>query len=344
MTTDSTTTTTYPSETGPTQNSSYFETETNQLCKSAALQFEKIQHFYLKFHGLFTAGFFLELLLFMTIFHYFPKSSVLALFISLIFLTLFSYLILHSYFQVKKPEQLCRLRDHFLHSVKTLASSQKESSPFLLTFALRRLIAHLSITEKSGAKLEIFPELFFKWRIWTGWRDLLKMKELLLFSSIEEHFHVIRDEPTDGETHASLVDLYRYLSKLYIDPKKLTMNESLIWMPKSFYRDEMVKIANSYLEKAIQELLILVDYTPDDLWARAQLASIYSELKLVENEIAEYETILTIAPEEKEILFRLGVLYFKQGKNGKALKIYDKFKKLHPSKAHELIAHYGIQD
>lgn len=166
------------------------------------------------------------------------------------------------------------------------------------------------------------------------------MKELLLLSAAHEHFSLIKCTPTDLEAHASLADTYRILSKLYIDPQKLAMNETIRWMPKRFYAEEMVQKSNSFLERALEELLILNDFAPHDPWVHAQLASIYEELKMPEKEMLEYERILELSPEEKEVLFRLGILYFEQGQIAKGLRIYEKFKKIHPTKAHELINYY----
>ena len=39
-------------------------------------------------------------------------------------------------------------------------------------------------------------------------------------------------------------------------------------------------------------------------------------------EITEYETILKLCPEDKQILFRLGILCFQQGENALGLQIY----------------------
>jgi lipopolysaccharide biosynthesis regulator YciM len=57
-------------------------------------------------------------------------------------------------------------------------------------------------------------------------------------------------------------------------------------------------------------------------------------------EIQEYETLLKIVPHDKEVLFRLGILYFQQGHNARALRIYELLKKAKDTKAEELIAFY----
>lgn len=323
-----------------------FENQVDHLCESAIQQFAKIQLFYQKFHAFFALGIFSELLAFIFTFHYFPKSSILAFFISGIFLSIFSYFVLLSYFQVKKPQQFTQLKEEFLLGCKNFISVENGPDLYHFSFshALHRLVSRFSISDSISQnwikKSELLSRLILKWKIWTEWRDLLKMKELLLLSVTHEHFALIKCTPTDIETHASLADTYRLLSKLYVDPQKLTMNENITWMPKRFYSEEMFQKSNHFLGRALEELLILNDFAHNDPWVHAQLASVYEELKMPEKEMLEYEKILELSPEEKEILFRLGTLYFEQGQIAKGLRVYEKFKKIHPSKAHELIGYY----
>lgn len=333
-------------ETYTDPNTVYFEKQIDQVCQESVQQFKEIQRFYLKFHTFFFFGILLEFCAFGFVFHYFPKSFVLALFISGIFLTIFSHVVLFSYFQVKKPQQFAQLKEDFINKCKNMIAFQKGTSEyhFSFSYALHRLVCKLTISEliskKWIQKSEIFMQLVFKWRLWTEWKDLLKIKELLLLSAIDEHVMLIKLEPTDLEAHASLANIYRVFSKIYIDPQKLTMNEAITWMPRRFYSEEMLQKSKKLLERALQEFLILNEFAINDPWVHAQLATIYEELKMPDLEIKEYEKILSLSPEEKEVIFRLGVCYFQQGENAKGLRMYSLFKDLHPSKAPELIAFY----
>ena len=93
-------------------------------------------------------------------------------------------------------------------------------------------------------------------------------------------------------------------------------------------------------EKAIQEFKIIDHYSPEDPWVHAQLASCYHDLKMHSKEITEYETILKLCPEDKQILFRLGILCFQQGENARGLQIYEQLKEMQFSRADELIDFY----
>jgi lipopolysaccharide biosynthesis regulator YciM len=55
----------------------------------------------------------------------------------------------------------------------------------------------------------------------------------------------------------------------------------------------------------------------------------------------EYETILKVAPNENEVLLRLGSLYFEHGLSAQGLRLYEKLKNSGDTKkAEELISFY----
>ena len=60
-----------------------------------------------------------------------------------------------------------------------------------------------------------------------------------------------------------------------------------------------------------------------------------------EEEIKEYETILSLCPDDKDTLFKLGMLYFQQGFNAKGLRAYERLKRSNYRKAEDLIKFYG---
>ena len=187
---------------------------------------------------------------------------------------------------------------------------------------------------------ETFTYLVNKFRMWTRWKDLLKIKEMLLLSSIEEHIRLIKEKPADLEAHASLASNYVALATLYQDPKKLTLNEDLCWTPPEYESDEMRKKFEMALERALEEYHIIDEYAPQDPWVHAQRAALYKELEQPEEEQIEYEKILEMDPHNDEILLRLGGLYFRKGETAKGLKIYDQLQGTDEEKALELINQY----
>jgi hypothetical protein len=60
-----------------------------------------------------------------------------------------------------------------------------------------------------------------------------------------------------------------------------------------------------------------------------------------DKEIEECEMIISLCPDDHQALLRLGILYFRQGKNAKGLEVYERLKPIQPLLAEELIGHYG---
>ncbi len=114
----------------------------------------------------------------------------------------------------------------------------------------------------------------------------------------------------------------------------------MVWVPPDYFSEETQQKFTSAAERAIEEFKILDDYAPNDQWVHAQLASLYHDIGLPEQEILEFEKMLKIAPQDRQILFRLGVLYFQQGYNAKGLRVYEQLKKSKDKKADELISYY----
>jgi tetratricopeptide (TPR) repeat protein len=131
------------------------------------------------------------------------------------------------------------------------------------------------------------------------------------------------------------------LSGLYAAPRKEENAEEVIWFPDNKYIAEMDRKFRDAAECAMEEFKILNDYAPHDPWVHAQLAYSYHDLQMYQEEIAEYEIIFKLCPDDKETMFKLGMLYFQQGLNAKGLRIYEELKRSHYKKAENLIKYYG---
>ena len=131
------------------------------------------------------------------------------------------------------------------------------------------------------------------------------------------------------------------LSGLYVDPRKLDGYDEENAIPSKKYDEKFEKKFRMTAEKAIEEFKILSQYAPNDPWIHAQLAYSYHDLQMPLEEIQQYETIQKLNPDDKDNLYKLGVLYFQQGMNAKGLKVYEELKKAHYKKAENLIKHYG---
>ncbi|MDN3505605.1 MAG: tetratricopeptide repeat protein [Simkaniaceae bacterium] len=326
-------------------NTAIFQEKIGDLSDPYIARFAKINRSYIIFHAIFTFILSLELVFFGLLCSQFLQSTAMAFWLAGIFLTVFTYLVLLFYMQGRRPERLMQLRDEFIETIHSCIPFDQGTLEYhcCITKAIVHLISLLKIKNVENRWVqssETLTYLIEKFRIWTRWKDLLKLKEMLVLTSINEHIRLLKEEPSDLEAHASLAGNYVALATLYQDPKKMALNEELCWEPPEYASDEMHKKFEMALERALEEYHIIDEYAPSDPWVHVQRASLYKELEKPEEEQKEYEQILSIDPSNNEILLRLGKLYFRKGETAKGLKVYDQLRDLDPDKAHDLINQY----
>ncbi len=325
---------------------STFDERIDQFCNEALEDFKQVTRQYALFHITFFSIAVLELAAFILFFSFFTKATIFAFSLAGLFFTGFTYFVLLFYFQAKKPNQLLEVRANFLEASHSILPFEKNSVEHHLALAttLGRLLSNLHRLEYSyytaPASFKTLSPLMQKFSAWTHWKDLHQMKELLLLKMIKQQIELIKLKPTDLEAHAHLANSYLTLSQLYVDPRKLYPDEEHFWISPDYAGSRMLEKFKQTSFKAIEEYKILDSYAPNDPWVHAQLAQIYHNLDLFQEEMHEYETILKISSNDREVLFRLGVLYFKYGLSAQGLRIYEQLKKSSDAKATELIAHY----
>ena len=318
----------------PVFDQSCFEQHLPQIYRSILKEFRRAVALFTRMHLLFSFLLVAELLLFIP---FGAKSTIAALILGGLFITIFSYIILLFYFQAKKPEQFLHLREQFLQSCRQhiLAPPGVSQHHLSIAEALVKLVSYLQDFESNFYRLpsglQIIAPLFNAFSFYCYWEDVFKIKKLLLEAAIEEHLHQVRITPTDLEVHASLANLYVSLSKLYRDviAQRGKKAQGLA---------EQFHFAGSL---AIEELKILNYYAPNDPWVHEQLALGYSRLDMPEEELKEVEILSMLRPQDTDILYRLGMLYFQRGMNAKGLKIYQDLLQSNFKKAEILIASYG---
>ena len=326
-------------------NTSNFQEKIAGISKPFVARFSKVTRNYIFFHTFFIFALSMELVFFGLLFSTLLQSTEMAFWLAGMFLTVFTYLVLLFYHQGRQPEKLMQLRDEYIEKGEECIPFDPGTLEYhcCITEAIVEYISSLRIPSVENRWIlasETLTYLIEKFRIWTRWKNLLKMKEMLLLTSIEEHIRLIKREPTDLEVHSSLASNYVALARLYQDPKKLALNDDLIWTPPEYASEEMREKFEMALERALEEYHIIDEYAPNDPWVHAQRASLYKELDAYDSEQKEYEKILELDPANVEILLRLGKLYFRKGANAKGLKVYDTLRNLDQDKAHEVIAYY----
>ena len=323
----------------PDFDDSYFQQNLPQVYRAVLRQFRRVTASFVLFNLLFLSLFTAELLLFILFLPFLMQTSWLALSLSGLFLTIFSYFVLLFYYQAKKPDQLVQLKDLFISSCRQLAGSS-EGHHLPIAGALTKLSSYLEEFEWQFYRIPPFLHSLKRplssMSAYCHWQDVYRFKQILLHAAIEEHLSQIRSTPTDLELHASLANTYVALSKIFIEPKR-SPNPSAFRRNKELF-DESFRAA---ARLAIEEFKILNHYAPNDPWVHEQLARSYGDLRMPQEEMIELETLLKLRPQDKDLLLRLGALYFQQGLNAKGLQVYEELIAGHTQKAEDLIAIYG---
>jgi len=274
---------------------------------------------------------------------FFSKSSIIAIDLGAIVLTIFSYVVLLFYFQAKKPAQISELQQSFISSCRHAVSVPEGLAEHHLSVAnaLMKLSYYLYGIEygyfTSSLSVDFLKSLFEKISGYLHQEDVFKMQESLLFRSVEEHVIQIKNTPTDLELHVSLAHCYVALAKLYLDGQKKSLSGYFFKKNKGILHQKFEIASN----RAIDEFIILKEYAPNDPWIHAQLAQCYHSMEMYDDEAKEHEAMLELSPNDEEIKFRLARIYFTLGRNAEGLQVYEGLKKDGYKRADELLCYYA---
>lgn len=325
----------------------HYQEQISRLWTPALRKLNRLIHSYVLFNLAFLLIAGSEIALFLSFFAFLSRSTVLAFTLAIFFMTLFSYFALKLYLQAKKPDQLMEVCVEYLERCKEIIHYQ-EGIPehhIALGHAAHKFAAALHEKEYGyylpPPFLRSLAPTLERFSCFCHWKDLHRMKELLLTTAVDEHLKVVKCEPTNLEVHASLANAYVTLSSLYADPRKYHDYDEERYIPEERYSKAMQAKFRATAERAIEEFRILNDYAPEDPWVHVQLAYSFHDLQMPEEEIREYEIVLKLRPTDQDTLFKLGMLYFQQGMNAKGLRIYELLKRTHYKKAESLIKFYG---
>lgn len=325
----------------------YPKDQIQQIIVPSLQQFHSIIQAYVRFNVIFWIFLFIELAYVFFHLAFLIQSFVLAVTLALCVATIFFYFTLKIYFQAKKSDRCLDLKDQFIEACKQAIHYRHGISEhhIMLAQACADFAAALHGKEYGFFPrpkwLAKFSPLLDKLSCWCHWDDVYAMRELLLLASVDEHIKLVKCQPTDLSSHVGLANAYVMLSGLYVDPRTIEGFDDDRWIPRHKYDEKTQDKFRSTSERAIEEFKILNDYAPSDPWVHAQLAYSYHDLQMPEKEIKEYETILQLCPDDKEILFKLGKLYFQQGRNADGLRVYEQLKRSNYKKAEGLIHYYG---
>lgn len=326
----------------------FFNQQINHVIEPIIPQFVRLLRSDILFNFLFLTIGLIELVSLLFFFPFLMQSSLMAIGLALCFLTLFSYYILRVYFRTKRPEQMHYLVNRYINACQVLLNYQQGVPEHHLALATACLKLAQLLEGKENTLYPIprwsgfFAKQLEQISSWCHWQDVFAIREMLLQRSVHEHIELVKCEPTGMEAHTALANAYVMLSSLYVHEEKGDDHAADdFWLPPKFRTAIMEKKFRQTAERAIEEFKIIGDYAPNDPWVHSQLAYSYRDLKMPEQEIKEYEMLLRIDPDDKDAMYKLGVLYFQQGRDADGLQIYEKIKRTHLKKAENLIKHYG---
>lgn len=322
------------------------------VCEIIQRRMERFVKIYGLLHALFISILLLlALAICMTLLLGSPRG-LLAMWLAITFCVSFFFFVLRIYYQSRLPEQLGALRDEFIASSRQILNYRDGVAAHHLTLA--EMLSKMAM-EVKDAEYElwtvapIFRPLqdHVQWisSCW-HWKDIHIFRQMLLLASIDEYIKLVQCDPVNIEVHAALANGYVLLSSLYNDPKKKSasdfFSEKSQGRPPPFNKNYKVfeEKFRVTAERAIEEFKIISYFAPDDPWVHAQLAYSYCDLQMPNEEIQEYEHLLELCPEDDESRFRLGVLYFQQGRNADGLRVYQELISQAYPKAHQLLSFY----
>ncbi len=311
-------------------------------------EFQLLTRRYALFHAVFFTAFVLELLTLLIFMPFLAKTLALAVVVALAFLTVFTYFVLRFYFQTRKPEQFIALRDKFLKASLESAAQAKRPVERLAERSGERLhliyelLQKLQGQESQYYSLPLFMKtlspLVEKFSVWCHWEDVHWMKETLHLHALRKIFDWVKLYPTDLELHRTLAASYITLYQIYQMPAASTAFYSFI--ERQYDSPAMKERFEKSARSAIEELKVVLNYASNDPWALGQIARVYHDLGLKQEERKTYEALLSLRPQDGEIHYRLGKLYFELGHMAEGLHLYQELQGRKDPKAKDLIEHY----
>jgi tetratricopeptide (TPR) repeat protein len=311
-------------------------------------EFQLLTRRYAFFHAAFLAAFVVELLILLIFTQFLSKTLLFSIVVALAFLTVFTYLVLRFYFQTKKPEQFVALRNKFLTAAlnSPWEPMQKESAS---RWSVEKLHPIYELLQKLHGQesqyyslpsfLKTLSPLVEKFSVWCHWEDVQWMKETLHLHALRKLFDWVKVFPTDLELHRTLAASYIALYQIYQMPED-TASAFYSFIKRQYELPETKDRFEKAARSAVEELKVVLTYASSDAWALSQIAKVYHDLGLRQEERITYEALLSLKPQDSEIHYRLGKLYFELGHMAQGLHLYQELQGRKDPKAGELMQHY----
>lgn len=288
-------------------------------------QFDRLVKNYKIFTLAFLGALFTESILLIFFFPFLVKSAFFSITLAALLITLFSFYTLRNYQFAEKEEALKELMQKYLKGILSLTQGQKTPKEVKQISAEACLeLAEILGQRKGSLSMDVpsfFKPLSERLIRLLGREDAEQFQEILYNKALEEFSGQVRLSPCDITAHARLAKTFVMMSQLY--------------HAKNLGRFKELRL------KAIEEYKILSDLSPHEIWIFLELASNYRQLGEVRSEIETLEKVILLEPQNGEILYQLGQLYFKEGLTSKGFKTFEALKTIDLAKSDQLIAYYN---
>jgi hypothetical protein len=265
--------------------------------------------------------------------------------IALLFLSVASYSLIAFYQKNRKLDAIDSICKEFRHHCfVNLSKNIEENEKLHLAIAeCARDLAEALHTQELFY-LTIHPFKFSKKHIishflYFHYNDIVYFQEKLLQLSLDQHANILEDCACSLQFHSSLSKTYSTLATCYKQPHGKHLEKAFNYST-FFKRTEFSSALEKYYHLAIEELKIISEICDEECWVHSDLASLYSFFGDFEKEMEQYEILSGKISDDKEIMYKLGMLYFRHQKTSNGLKIYNKLRKLDALYAKNLLSHY----
>jgi hypothetical protein len=274
------------------------------------------------------------------------KSLYTPIAFALLFLTISSYLLIAYYQKNRKLDNMEKIAKDFVHYCSLHLSKniiEREKLHLAISESVRDLAEALHTQELFY--LNIHPFKFSKSHIishflYFHYNDILYLQEKLLDICLDQHSKILEDSAVSLQFHSSLSKTYATLANCYKKPHGKHLEKAFNYSNFTKFK-ELLERHSKYYTLAEEELLIILEISENETWAHLDLAALYSQFGETEKEMGQYEILIDQISDDKEILYKLGILYFLHLKTSKGLKIYSKLRKLDALYAKNLLSHYN---
>jgi tetratricopeptide (TPR) repeat protein len=261
-----------------------------------------------------------------------PRSIAHGSMIACVIVVFFTYLTLRPFLMQKKYTQV----EEWLAAQQS--SYEKKGSHTLWDHVefcknskelLRYRLESTFITDQSPSFISQL-KLAFYWKFYAQAVIFLGKRHLSTLLTLIENY------PTDLKAHTEYARAIMHQIALLKIPTEWS-SYFLASTLKSIEGEEHKKKLEKLYLLAIEELKIIDSLSPRDAWTHAQLADCYREIHQPDLELQTVELLKQLRPQDKEILFQLGQLYFCQTHYFEGIKIYDSLKNIDKDLAKKLM-------